>query len=239
IPLASNAQTWRLVRYEAGLGIGTTHSFMDIGSEKDGLRSFSFRGTRPNVFFDASFLILEDLAVQLDLGYIQLAGRDSDARTRDLSFVTNSFEPVVRVEYSIIGGGRTFGSTALFNRRGMVNDYNTLNLYAFAGAGGILTKAKVKDINGDEVVGNPSYDNNLHFGAVFPMGLGLKYQWDSDWAIGLEIGGRFSTSDLLDGYWNQTASQYKDRYILTNVKAIYKIRNDRRGVPQFSRYRRR
>ncbi len=119
----------------------------------------------------------------------------------------------------------------------MINNYNTLHLYAFAGAGGILTKAKIKDINGDEAITNPNYDNNLHFGAVFPMGLGLKYTIDSNWAIGLEVGGRFSLSDVLDGYATPW-SQYNDRYILTNVKAIYKIRNDRRGVPIFGGFRR-
>lgn len=237
IPLNTNAQSWRLIRYEAGLGLGTTHAFMDIGSENFGIPSFRFAGTRPNVFFDASFQVLEDLAVQLDLGYIQLSGKDPDSRGRGLSFVTNSFEPVVRVEYNIIGGGRAFGSSATFNRRGMVNSYNTLRLYGFAGAGGILTKAKVKDINGDEAIGNPSYDNNLHFAAVFPMGLGLKYEIDSHWAVGFETGFRFALSDVLDGY-QHPASQYRDKYMLTNVKAIYKIRNDRRGVPQFSRYRR-
>lgn len=238
IPFASNAQSWKLIRYEAGIGIGTTHTFMDIGSENFGITSFRLAGTRPNAFFDASFKILEDLAVQLDLGYIQLSGKDPDSRGRGLSFVTNSFEPVVRLEYNIIGGGRAFGTSAVYNRRGMVNSYNTLLLYAFAGAGGILTKATVKDINGDEVIGRLGYDNNIHFGVVFPMGLGLKYQLSSEWDIGLEVGGRFALSDVLDGY-QHPASQYNDKYILTNVKAIYKIRNDRRGVPKFGGYRRR
>jgi hypothetical protein len=232
IPVNSHAQAWRLIRYEAGIGFGTTRSFMDIGSENYGITSYRFAGTRPNVFFDASYQILEDLSVQLDLGYIQLGGKDTDIRGRGLSFVTNSFEPVIRVEYNIIGGGRTFGSSATFNRRGMINNYNTLYFYTFAGAGGILTKAKVKDIYGDEVFGNPGYDNNLHFAPVFPMGFGLKYQLDSEWALGFEMGFRFALSDLLDGYATQW-SQYNDKYMLSNVKLIYKIRNDRRGVPQF------
>lgn len=238
IPVSSNAQSWRLIRYEAGIGLGTTHTFMDIGSDQFGIKSFRLAGTRPNLFFDASYQIMQDLAIQLDLGYIQLSGKDPDSRGRGLSFVTHSFEPVIRAEYNIFGAGRAFGSRALFNRRGMVNNYNTIYMYAFAGAGGILTKATVKELNGEEAVGRSGYDNNLHFGVVFPMGIGFKYVFNSEWALGVEIGGRFALTDYLDGYKTQW-SQYNDRYILTNVKAIYKIRNDRRGVPQFSRYRRR
>lgn len=235
--LNANAQPWRLIRYEAGVGLGTTQSFMDIGSENFGLTSFRFAGSRPSAFVDASFQILEELSVQLDLSYLQLSGKDPESRTRGYSFVTNSFEPVVRVEYNFFGGGTRTASNALFNRRGMVNNFNSIKFYAFIGAGGILTKAKVKDSDGIEVIGKTGYDNNVHFAPVFPMGIGAKYELSTHWAIGLESGFRLSTSDLLDGY-QYTTSQYKDKYILTNVKAIYKIRNDRRGVPQFSRYKR-
>ncbi len=235
IPVESQAQRWRLVRYEASVGIGTTHAFMDIGSEFFGLKSFRLPGTRPNFAFDASFMIIQDLSVQLDLSYIPLSGKDPIDRGRGYSFISHSFEPVVRLEYNIIGDGRTFGFSGVYNRKGMVNNYNKFSLYVFAGAGGILTKSKITDSDGEEVLSNPYYDNNTHFNFVLPAGLGMKYTINSDLALGFEIGYRYTFTDELDGYLHPS-SQYNDYYILTNVKAIYKIRNDRRGVPIFRRY---
>ena len=141
------------------------------------------------------------------------------------------------MEYVVLGGGRAF-SNALFNRRGMVNSYGDFGVYLFGGAGGILTKSKIKDINGEEPLTNPYYDNNRHFSFVIPAGVGVKYNLSSGIGISLEAGYRFTFSDILDGY-QHAVSQYYDQYMLTNVKAIYKIRNDRRGVPKFGGYRRR
>ncbi len=238
MPSEMQAQRWRLQRYEASLGLGTTHSFMDIGSESYGLKAFQFAGTRPNASFSASFKIIEDLSAKLDLSYIQFSGVDNDNRLTVTSFVSNAFEPKLTVEYNILGGGKTFGSTATFDRRGMVNDYNTFYLYAFAGVGGLLSKAKAFDENREILLNATYFDTNMHFGVVFPMGIGAKYSINSNWSVGIEIGGRFTLTDNIDGYATPFSS-YNDRYILTNFKAIYKIRNDRRGVPQFSEYRKR
>jgi hypothetical protein len=231
----AQGQRWKLKRYEASVGLGTTHAFMDIAPPADGLRSFQFQGTRPNVSLDAVFRIFEPLSANLSLTYIMFGGVDSENRMTVHSFITNAFEPTLNVEYSFLQGGKAFGTNALFNRRGMVNDYGTADIYVFAGVGGLLTKAIAFDENLQVVTDDIYFDNNMHFGLVFPVGLGFKYAIDSWWSVGVEVGGRFTMTDLIDGYATPF-SEYNDRYILTNVKAIYKIRSDRRGLPVFRRY---
>ena len=238
VPANVEAQRWKLKRYEAAIGVGTVTTFMDIGSPDFGITSFRPYDTRFNVSSHAGYKILEDLTVKVDLNYLMIGAIDPEIRDRSLRFTSHAFEHGARLDYTFLGGGRAFGSTALFNRRGMVNSYGTSYLYAFAGAAGILSKATVRDANGEEVTGNPGYNNNLQWGVVIPAGLGYRRTVDAYFDLVVEVGGRFSFTDLIDGYQTQW-SQYNDKYIITSVKAIYKIRNDRRGRPILSKYGRR
>ncbi len=237
VPTTAEAQRWKLRRYEAGIGGGTVHTFMDIGSPNDALRSFQLIDSRFNAGVHAGFKLLSSLTIRLDLNYLMIGGLDPEIRDRSLSFTSNCFEPLVRFDYNLFGSGaRSFGSNALFNRRGMINNYGESYFYVFSGIGGIMSKSKVTDVNGDEVIGNPSYYNNLNWGIVIPAGLGYKRSMNAYVDLAIEVGGRFSFTDKIDGYKHATASDYNDKYITTTVKAVYKIRNDRRGRPILSRY---
>lgn len=228
-------QRWKLKRYEASIGLGTTHAFMDIAPPAEGIRSFQFQGTRPNIAVDAVFRVFQPLSANLSLTYIMFGGVDADNRMTVHSYITNAFEPTFNLQFNLLEGGKAFGTNALFNRRGMVNDYGSIDLYLFAGVGGLLSKATAYDENLQVITDDRYFDNNMHFALVFPMGLGLEYSIDSWWSVGINVGGRFAMTDLIDGYATPF-SEYNDKYILTNVKAIYKIRSDRRGLPVFRRY---
>lgn len=241
LPANLNAQRWKLKRYEAAIGIGSVHTFMDIGSQNYSIRSFQFQDSRMNISSHIGYKLMQDLTVKLDLNYLIIGGVDDPDRGRELRFTSHCFEPALRAEYNLVGGGRAFSYSTLFNRRGMVNNYGSFFFYVYAGAGGILSKAKVVDFSGVEVNPdiNPAYDNNFNWGFVIPVGLGVKRSMDAYFDFALEVGGRLTFTDLIDGYYNTVASQYNDRYITTTFKVIYKIRNDRRGLPVFSKYGRR
>ncbi|MEN8203824.1 MAG: hypothetical protein ABFS28_14595 [Bacteroidota bacterium] len=235
--LDSYSQRWRLRRYEADLYVGAVLFHGDIGlANKDFLNNFN--GMRPSVGFKPSFRIAKDFAVSLDLAWLMYGGKDEEGSThsRVYSFNSQAFQHVARVEYYVIGDSRTFVSGAVYNRRGMINNYNKLYQYFFAGVGGILSKATVKDLNngGEEPLENPGYNNNTNYAAVFPLGAGLKWSIDPRWSIGAELGYQFVLSDYLDGYASEF-SEYNDSYFLASVKAIYKIRNNRNGRPIFKR----
>ncbi len=230
-------QRWKLRRYEADLYIGAVSFHGDIGLANKPLMN-NLNGIRPSIGFKPAFKITQDLTVALDLAYIIYGGKDQEgsSHSRLYSFNSHAFQHVVRAEYFLIGDGRSFISGAMYNRKGMVNNYNKLYLYIFGGAGGVLSKSKVKDLNnnGEEPLTNPGYDNSMKYTAVFPVGGGARWSIDPRWSIGVEIGYQFTLSDYLDGY-SSAWSEYNDSYYLTTVKAILKIRNDRDGRPIFKK----
>jgi len=174
--------------------------------------------------------------LNLDLSYLMFSGEDKEDHLAVSSFTTHGFEPALTVRYSFLKGGKAFGTTAVFNRRGMVNSYGTADIYVFAGVGGLLSKAKVIDDSGEIYApGSRGLNNNLRFDAVFPLGAGFKYDIDAWWSLGVEVNGRFALSDYIDGFATEN-SEYNDSYLTTNIKAIYKIRSDRRGRPILNRY---
>jgi len=232
----SYGQRWKLRRYEMDAYVGVVSFHGDIGLANKPFAN-TFNGMRPSFGVIPRFMIRENLAVSLDLGYLMYGGKDEEGSShgRYYSFNSHAFQHIARVEFFIIGPRTAPITGAMYNRRGMVNNYNKIFVYAYAGAGGVLSKATVKDVNtGEEPITNPGYNNNMVYGAVFPLGAGVKWAIDPRWSIGVELGYTFSTSDLLDGYASQY-SNYNDSYYLTSVKAIYKIRNDKQGRPIFKK----
>lgn len=236
IPANVEAQRWKLKRYEASFGLGTAHMFGDIAPPADGLMSFQVVGTRPSFSFDARFNITELVSTRVGLSYLRFGGFDSDDRIPVHSFKTDAFEHFAVMELSLISNGRSAISSSVFNRRGMVNNYNSSDVYIFVGFGGLLSKATAYDSDHEEILEHIDLHNNLEYGVVFPVGIGMKYSIDAWWSFGIELGYRLTFSDVIDGYWNQTYSRANDQYLTTSFKAVYKIRNDRKGRPIFSKY---
>jgi len=178
------------------------------------------------------------LAVALDLGYYMYGGKDEPGSShgRYYSFTSHAFVHGLRGEFFIFGAGRSILSGAVYNKRGMINNYNKLNFYLYGGASGILSRSYIKDLNndGEPPVDNPGYNNNMVYSLVFPVGAGVKFSIDPRWSLGFELGYSFSLSDYLDGYASEW-SNYNDSYYTASVKAIYKIRNDKHGRPIFKR----
>ena len=229
-------QRWKLRRYEVDAYLGMVSFHGDIGLANKPFAN-TFNGLRPGFGVIPRFMIRENLAVSLDLGYLMYGGKDEEGSShgRLYSFTSHAFQHVARIEYYLIGARTAPISGAMYNRRGMVNNYNQIYVYLYGGAGGVLSKSKVKDLNtGEELVNNPGYNNNMVYSGVFPVGAGLKWALDPRWSIGVEMGYNWCTSDLLDGYASEW-SNYRDSYFLTSVKAVYKIRNDKQGRPVFKK----
>ena len=73
LPVSSMGQTWRIMRYEAGIGLGSVHSFTDIGPAQK-IGSNFFIETRPNVDVNARFKIDPLWNISLDLAYMMFGG---------------------------------------------------------------------------------------------------------------------------------------------------------------------
>ncbi len=116
----------------------------------------SFNGMRPSIGVTPRFMVAKDMAVALDLSYLMYGGKDEagSSHGRMYSFNTNAFQHFVRFEYFLLGDAGSIGA-GIYNRRGMVNNYNRVYLYLYAGAGGILSSAKVKDEQRRRTPGKP------------------------------------------------------------------------------------
>jgi len=231
-------QRWKLARYEADIYVSSVSFHGDIGLAHQPLKN-NINGIRPSIGIRPSFKITQELSVALDLAYVMYGGKDIEGSShgRVYSFNSQGFQHLARLEYYILGDSHSFISGAVYNRRGMINNYNKLYVYAFAGLGGVMSKSKVKDLlnGGEEPLENAGYDNTLKYAALFPVGVGGKWALDPRWSLGVEIGYNFTTSDHLDGY-KSDFSKYRDSYYLTTVKLIMKIRNDRNGRPNFQKF---
>lgn len=232
LPSVLHAQRWKLRRYEFMFGVGTSNFFGDIGGTSDdnnaaGIKDIQMQYTRPAVDIGLRYKLTGDMALKASFIFGTISGNDINSRNdnRNFAFRSTIFEPSLQFEYYLLPEARGYSSAALFNRRGMINNYSKVYIYLFGGVGGVLYNPKpLKDF---EARFN---DNFSKFGAVFPVGAGLKYSIDSKWTLALELGRRFTTTDYIDGY-TSPYSKHKDTYYFGLFNAVYKIRTDRRGRP--------
>ena len=230
-------QRWKLRRYELDMYVGVTTFHGDIGMANDSFANM-FKGARPVFGVMPRFFIKRKFAVAVDLAYAMYGGKDDpeSSHGRYYSFTSQAFVHGVRAEYYILGMAGPSFSGAVYNKRGMVDNYNKLYVFLYGGVSGVLSKATIKDLDndGEEPINNPGYNNNMVYSAVFPVGAGMKFSIDPRWSVGFELGYAFCLSDELDGYASEL-SEYPDSYYTLSVKGIYKIRNDKNGRPVFKK----
>ncbi|UCH14398.1 MAG: outer membrane beta-barrel protein [Bacteroidales bacterium] len=240
ISSAVYSQRWKLKRYEAVIGIGTTNIFSDLGGRVDAsmlfIEDITFRDTRPSIYTGVRYKINQQSSAKLALIYGYGKTEDFDGSRNDhRQFLakTHLVELSAHYEYYLIQETKRYRSAAMFNRRGMLNNYSTISLYVFGGIG--LTKYWTTLES--EPRPTDTYDDRNKFIPSFPLGIGLKYIISDKWIIGYEIGGRYTFCDYIDGF-KPSASKHNDIYWLSTFNLNYRIKTSRRGLPLFlDRYR--
>jgi hypothetical protein len=231
-PASTHAQVWRMKRYEAIVGIGTSNYFGDIGGYSKGenalgLKDISLSATRPSIYLGARYKVYEPLAVKLNLIFGFLSGSDAGGTNdaRNFEFSAFIFEPSVQVEYSFLKekGAQSY---LMMKGKGVTSFRSSISAYVFLGLGGGFFWPQAK-----ENLVNYELDYN-NATLVIPMGLGLKYGLNSKWSIGFELGGRLTTTDYLDGY-TSTISESNDVYYFAVINLVYKMKTSRTGWPVF------
>ncbi len=234
----SQAQRWKRVRYEVIGGINTMTAMTDLGGGA-GVGTFGFKdmdisATRPALFVGARYKVYERLAARLHIGFGWIAGSDSyttepSRNNRGVSFSGPLMEISAQGEYSILkerlGTRYTFSNIRRFKLK-------YVNTYIFAGLGMVAfwpnnTNPTVKSNSEDGKNGTYS-----HVAAAFPLGIGFKYGINRKVSLSLEFGGRFTTTDYLDGH-KDTYSTSNDGYLTMQIGLNYKLRTARSGLPRF------
>ena len=222
IPYLLNAQRWKKERMSIVAGTGMSHFMGDLGGGKKdaahffGVRDLDFVTTRPNFQVGFRYRILEELAVKPSLTYALLAAKDAasgaDGRmNRNLEFRSHVWELGVQLEYAFIKEKQnprySFASLSAMRN---------ISAFVILGGGAFYYNPKA-EYNGDWVAlrplhtegqGQASYTYteagiteeitpDAEYGIIagqFTLGLGMKYNLNRVWSIGLEITNRFSAS---------------------------------------------
>jgi hypothetical protein len=229
-------QRWKLRRYEIGGGLGMTQVFGDIGGTINqrnwfGLRDIKLDETSMVFPIYVRYKIDPVYSVKTNLALGFGHGDDIDSRNnRGRSYKTMLTELSVQGEYYIVPEEKRYKSAAMFNRRGMINNYMSFGVYTFVGIGATYSRASVnftqEQYPFDKIVPNS-------IGVVFPFGLGIKYILDDQWQVGSELGYRYSLNDFIDGYTQELASKHNDVYYFLSLSLCYKLETSRRGIPGF------
>jgi hypothetical protein len=236
------SQKWKLTRYEAMAGIGTANYFGSIGGSSGtnnwfGLKDIDILGTRPSFYGAARYKIQQDQALKFNLvfGWLSASDKGSKNQARGYSFNTYFSEQSIQLEYSFLKEDSRRTSYALFNRRGMMNNYSKFGGYFFGGVGGIFYKPV---FNGTKYADGDVINTSAGYALIIPAGIGFKMIYNNYYALGIEFGGRYTFSKYLDGFNNVLYSKAKDLYYFGDIHIIYRIKTSRKGFPIiFSRYR--
>ena len=234
--LTSFSQRWKMLRYEAALGIGSTNVYGDLGGAPNAssllfIRDITFRNTRPSIYTALRYKLDPKTSLKFNLIYGFSRNNDftgSRNDRREFESVTDLIEFSGQYEFYFLQEERRLKSAAMFNRRGMVNNYSTIGAYVFAGAGAAFYWSNLELERRSFDV----YKTKPGVTLALPIGFGIKYILSDQWLLGWELGYRHTLSDFLDGI--QTPwSKNPDVYWISSLNLSYRIPTSRRGIPIF------
>jgi hypothetical protein len=231
----TEAQIWKLKRYEAVAGIGPSFFFGDIGGYSQtknilGLKDITYLQTRFNFNANIKYRLTQDVNLRLSLTSGLLNATDIRGSNEGRGFEASILiiEPALIGEYYFIKNRAE--NSYLFTKgrkTGFIGFIQSLDFYAFTGIGGL----------GYSVKGNARLENygikSGGFTAVIPVGIGSTLIYSPNFNFGVELAGRYSFSDYLDGYSNIQYSRSNDVYYFLNFTITYKLKTGANGWPSF------
>ncbi len=241
-PFASS-QLWKMKRYEASAGLGTSQFYGDvggftIGENALGFKDITFRQTRFNLNGSFRYFITDEIAARISFSYLMLHATDlrGDNQSRGYEATTSLFEPLLLGEYYFVRNRER--NSFLFQTyrgrsRNRVKDFfRSIDVYGLTGVGGTGFRVNGNDRLEERWAAPGSDLKNRGFAAVIPLGVGAKLTIDPNILVGVEFTARYAFSDYLDGYTSQW-SKRNDAYHAFSVTFNYRIKTARNGLPSF------
>ena len=232
----SDAQLWQARRIEVSGGIGATQFFGDIGGYSNdknilGIKDFTFKQTRFNINGSLRYRITEDISIRANLVFGMFHSTDARGSNIKRGFESNTIfaEPSIIGEYYFI---KNKGENSYVFLQGkntvLYSIFQSLDFYVFTGIGGLAYKVTPNSVLA------PFATKTSGFTGVVPLGLGVSMIYNSKINLGLEVGGRFTFSDNLEGF-SSAQSRANDIYHLFNFNITYKINTGKNGMPVFGK----
>jgi Domain of unknown function (DUF6089) len=107
-----------------------------------------------------------------------------------------------------------------------------VDFYAFAGVAGFYYKPNVNYNDPNPVIGDTNLDKNANFskfGLALPIGGGLQWFINDRNALGVEMSGRKTNADYIDGLSLTASSKVKDYYFFLNLTFSTFLGSKQRG----------
>ncbi len=222
LPLTSFAQRWKLRRTEVIVGLGGSDYNGDIEKRSGfpGFKTIDLSYIRPNVSIGGRYRLTERQNLKANFTFAYLEGSDKGTAnaSRNYAFITSLYEFNIQYEYSVIPENNPVNFSLGNLWDGLRSNKANLNTYFFGGLGGSyydpLPKAEMEESEG--------FDKGNQFCLVLPLGAGIKYPITRNIFLGFEIGRRFTTTDLIDGYTSEY-SNWPDSYYFSQLNVVLKI----------------
>jgi hypothetical protein len=225
---------WKQRRYEAVVGIGPSFFFGDIGGYSQGKNILGIKDiTLKQIRFDFNanfgYRVTQDINIRLSLtsGFLHATDVRGSNENRGFEASTIIIEPALLGEYYFIKNKTE--NSYLFSKgeNPTLNGiFKSLDFYVIVGIGGV----------GYSIKGNSKLENfginSGGFAAVIPVGVGSTMIYSPNFNFGVELTGRYSFSDNLDGYTSQY-SRSNDVYYFLNFTITYKLKTGANGWPSF------
>ena len=229
----SDAQLWKMRRWEAQAGGGLSFSFSDVGGFTQGknllgLKDLNYRLTRFDVTGNLRYRLSRTANTRVSLTYVMLHSTDTRGSNEGRQFesLTHLFEPSMIFEYYFVKN--KYESSFLFLKgKSLWTLLSSLDLYAFAGVGGAAYKVNANDLLTQQA------QKSSGFTGVIPAGIGATLIYTPNLNFGIELGGRYTFTDYLDGYHSEQFSKANDVYYLLNFTVTYKLKTSAKGWPSF------
>ncbi|MDR2848681.1 MAG: DUF6089 family protein [Bacteroidales bacterium] len=213
------AQNKRNRVYELHVGAVASNVFGDVGG---GLGKFQLSQTRPALYLGGRYDFNDYFSAKANLFAGRTSGNDAGTKNdlRGYSFTATTYELSAQLEWNIVRLNWSLGSLSA-KKRGVTAYGMQTRPYIFAGVGFVFTEPVLAfaQPNGRLPEGASSKESAI--GLAVPAGIGIRTDLSRYWALGLEIGARFCTSDYLDGL---ALPKSNDFYCFTSIHVAYKLR---------------
>ncbi len=233
LPLATEAQRWKRMRYEIVAAVGTTNFLGELGGANqigtNYYKDLEMAATRYVLNLGMRYKLSQSTALKVGFSYGRLHGDDKWTQepyrnNRNLMFKSPVVELAAQYEFSWMK--ETIGSRYKVRRvRGRGKKGSDIYVYGFFGVAGYYFNPKAMyngkwtalaplNTEGQGLI--PTRKDYSRFQFAIPVGIGLKYSLNKTSSIGIEYGIRKTFTDYIDDastvYYDKTelASNFGD-----------------------------
>lgn len=220
---AGYSQLWKLRRLEIYFGAGSTHFSGDIGGNRSNgsfrysVSDLLFYQTGYNFTAGGRYRLFRNFAARAGFTGGTLNSEDIRGSMRSLKSNTVFFESALAGEIYFVKNRIENDYRVMKEKAEYIYTFrDRIDAYVFAGFGGIMYKVTPNAILAPQVT------KDRGFAPIIPAGIGGSVFLSTHWNAGLEISGRYSFSDNLDGYGATNSTN--DAYYFVNISLTRKFR---------------